>query len=134
MTKPPEPLEGEVLGDEIETPKAHDVTPGWVSRNRQTLERARTVARAAMVIAPPPVRIPLALVSLAADTAILTADIRRRREDAEGGGLKGVALTLEGAAMLAATRFAPARLAANLGALEAARRVTDRLISQRTAS
>lgn len=133
MTKRPEVLEGEILEDGIATPRAHDVTPGWISRNHATLDRARTVTRALMMVAPPPMRIPLALASLAADSALWAEDVRRRREDAAKGGLRGVALALEGAAVLAASRYAPVRLAANIGAIEAARRVTERMLGPRTA-
>ena len=133
MTKGPETLEGEILEDGITTPDAHDVTPGWISRNRAVLDRTRTVTRAMMLVAPPPLRIPLALASLAADSALWTEDVRRRREDSATGGLRGVALALEGAAVLAASRYAPVRLAANIGAIEAARRATERMLGPRTA-
>ena len=128
MSKDPEALEGVILEDEIVTPNAHDVTPGWISRNRVALDRARAVTRVLMLVAPPPVRIPLALASLVADSALWAEDVRRRREDETTGRLRGVALALEGAAVVASSRFAPARLAANIGAIEAARRVTDRLL------
>ena len=134
MHDPQNPLEGEILSETEVAPKAHDVTPGWVSRNRVALERVRSVTRAVMIVAPPPARIPLAVASLAADAALLTADIRRRREDVESGGLKGAVLALEGAALLAATRFAPVRLAANVGAIEAARQAAERLIAKRFAT
>ena len=129
----PDALEGEILDDGAVVPGTHDVTPGWITRNRATLEQARAVARTMMLVAPPHLRIPLALASLAADSAMLAEDMRRRIEDTPTGRLRGAALVLEGAATLAVTRCAPARLATNIGAIEAARRVVDRMIGARTA-
>lgn len=122
-------LEGDVLEDGVDVPPAHDVTPGWVGRNRLLLERGRNVTRAMMIVAPPPVRIPLAVASLAADALLLADDMGRRREDQAIGGVRGAALALEGVAVFAATRFAPLRLAANLGGIEAARRALERAIA-----
>lgn len=126
-----EALEGEILEDGIVAPDTHDVTPGWISRNRTTLTRASNVTRTLMLVAPPPLRIPLALASLAANSALWAEDVRRRREDARTGGLRGAALALEGAAMLAASRYAPVRLAASIGAIEMARNVTNRMLGAR---
>ena len=123
-------LEGEVLEEDVDVPPAHDVTPGWVGRNRETLEKGRNIARVLMVAAPPPVRIPLAVASLAADAVLLADDFKRRREEPHLAGLRGGALVLEGAVVLAATRFAPARLVANLAGVEAARRAVSRLIEK----
>lgn len=120
-------LEGDVLGDGVQTPPVQDVTPGWIGRNRRTLERGRNLTRALMVVAPPPARVPLAVVSIAADMALLADDVRRCGEDRGRGGLRAGALVLEGAAVLAVTRFAPARLAANLSGIEAARRAIDKM-------
>ena len=123
-------LEGEVMDDAAGTPPVHDVTPGWIGRNRVVFERGRNVSRALMVVAPPPARLALAAVSVAADAALLADDMRRRAAGREEGTVKAGALILEGAALLAMSRFAPARLAANLGAIEGARKVLDRLAAR----
>ncbi|MEM0991040.1 MAG: hypothetical protein AAGK00_19400 [Pseudomonadota bacterium] len=122
-------LEGEVLQETVEVPPVHDVTPGWVGRNRRALERGRNLTRALMVVAPPQVRVPLAVASLVTDVVLLSDDLGRRREDRVVGGVRGAALALEGVAVLATTRFAPLRLAANLGGIEAARRALERAIA-----
>ena len=116
MTQDPE-----LLPPEAPDPKAHDVTPGWVGRNRATIERASTLGRAAMIVAPPPIRIALAGATIAMDAAVLTSDLRRRNKEAAKGTMEAGALVLEAAAMVAMTRFAPARLAANLVGVEAMR-------------
>ena len=123
-------LEGEILGDEVDHPPVHDVTPGWIGRNRRVLEKGRNLTRALMIVAPPPARIPLAVASLAADAVLLADEMQRRMEERERGTLRVAALALEGAAVLAVTRFAPARLAANVGGIEIARRTVDRLIAR----
>jgi hypothetical protein len=119
-------LTGEVPDEGAEVPPAHDVTPGWIGRNRQAIERGRRVARALVLVAPPPARLALAAVSVAADAVLLADELGRRLEDGRSGRLRTAALVLEGAAVLAASRLAPARLAANLAGIEAARRVLDR--------
>lgn len=116
MTQDPE-----LLPPEAPDPKAHDVTPGWVGRNRAAIERASTLGRAAMIVAPPPIRIALAGATIAMDAAVLTSDLRRRNKEAAKGSMEAGALVLEAAAMVAMTRFAPARLAANLVGIEAMR-------------
>lgn len=121
-------LEGDILDDGIEVPPAHDVTPGWIGRNRTAIERGRNLARVLMVAVPPPVRIPLAVASLAADAVLIADDLQRRREEPHKAGLRGGALVLEGAVVLASTRFAPARLVANLAGIEAARKALGKAI------
>ncbi|MEL6219052.1 MAG: hypothetical protein AAFR79_11390 [Pseudomonadota bacterium] len=120
-----DPLKGEILIEGTPDPEARDVTPGWVARNRGAIERARNIARAMIVPAPPPVRIALGAATVAADALLLADDMRRRGEDREVGVLRAGALVLEGAAVLAVSRFAPARLAANLAGIEAARRMFE---------
>jgi hypothetical protein len=119
-------LTGEVLEDAAEVPPAHDVTPGWIGRNRQAIERGRRLARALVLVAPPPARLALGAFSLAADAVLLADEIGRRLEDRPRGGLRAAGLVLEGAAVLAASRLAPARLAANLVGIEAARHLLGR--------
>ncbi len=120
-------LNGEVLEDGAEVPPAHDVTPGWIGRNRQAIERGRGVARALLLVAPPPARLALGALSIAADAVLLADELGRRMEDRPRGGLRAASLVLEGAAVLASSRLAPARLAAHLAGIEAARHVLGRV-------
>jgi hypothetical protein len=126
----PELLNGEVLEDGAEVPPVHDVTPGWIGRNRQAIERGRRVARAMILVAPPPARLVLGAVSIAADAMLLADEIGRRMEDRPKGALRAAGVVLEGAAVLAASRLAPARLAANLAGIEAARLVLGRVAAR----
>lgn len=122
-----DPLKGEVLDDAASVPPVHDVTPGWIGRNRATIETGRRMSRALMVLAPPPARLALGAVSVMADAALLADDMTRRRGDLKDGAVTGGALVLEGLAVVAMSRFAPARLAANLAGIEAARTALARL-------
>ena len=116
-------LTGEVMEQDADVPPAHDVTPGWIGRNRLAIERGRGLARALVLVAPPPARLALGALSIAADAVLLADELGRRLEDRPRGGLRAAGLVLEGAAVLAASRLAPARLAANLAGIEAARHV-----------
>jgi hypothetical protein len=117
----------EVLDEKDEVPPLHDVTPGWVTRNREAIETASRVGRSLMLVAPPPARIALGAASVAVDAVLLATDVRRRNREAGDGALEGAALALEGAALLAVSRFAPARLAAGLAGIETARRAVERI-------
>jgi hypothetical protein len=117
-----EPLVGEVLEDGAGVPPAHDVTPGWIGRNRKAIERGRDLARALTFLAPPPARLALGGFSIAADAVLLADELGRRLEDRPRGGLRVAGLVLEGAAVLAASKLAPARLAASVARIESARR------------
>ena len=112
---------GQILGDDVVVPSAADVTPGWIGRNRATLEAGRRVTRALMVVAPPPVRVALGVASVLADAVLISDEYTRRRGDLRKAPGDIAALGLEGLAVVAASRFAPARLAASLGGIEAAR-------------
>lgn len=114
----PEP---ELLSPESPDPEAHDVTPGWIGRNQRIIERASTLGRAAIVFAPPPVRLALAGATVAMDVAVLTSEMRRRTKDPSRGTMEAGALVMEAAAVVAMSRFAPARLAANLVGIQAMR-------------
>jgi hypothetical protein len=116
-----ESLKGEILGDDVAVPPVHDVTPGWIGRNRTAIETGRNVTRALMVLAPPPARVALGVASVTADALLLADDYGRRRGDLKDGAVTGAALALEGIALMAMTRFAPARLAANIAGIEALR-------------
>ena len=121
------PLDGEILGDDVTVPPAHDVTPGWIGRNRGRIETGRRLTQALMLVAPPPARIALGVASVAADALLLADDYGRRRGDPREGAVAAGALALEGAALVAMSRFAPARLAANLAGIQAARAALARL-------
>ena len=121
-----EAVTGVVLQEGDEVPPAHDVTPGWIGRNRQAIERGRRVARALVLVAPPPARLVLGAASIVADAVLLADDLGRRLEDRPRGALRVAGVVLEGAAVLAASRLAPARLAANLAGIEAMRHVLGR--------
>ncbi len=112
----------ELLPPDAPDPDAHDVTPGWIGRNREAFQRVSTLGRAAIVFTPPPVRIALAGATVALDIAVLTSDMRRRNKETTQGALEAGALVLEAATVVAMSRFAPARLAANLVGIETMRR------------
>ncbi|MEM8791948.1 MAG: hypothetical protein AAGE80_10030 [Pseudomonadota bacterium] len=120
-------IEGKPLPEDAPDPEAHDITPGWVGRNRSTILQMRKFGGAMMVLAPPPARLALAGAMVAADALILADDVKRRLEAPNAGALRGGALVLEAATLLAMSRFAPARLAANLAGIEAARSALMRL-------
>lgn len=111
----------ELLPPEAPDPDAHDVTPGMIARNRVWIERARHVGRAAIPFTPPPVRLGLACATVAADMVLLADDMRRRRIEEGKAHMEAGALVLEAVSIAAMSRFAPARLAANLAGIEALR-------------
>ena len=104
-------LEGEVLDGDTPDPDAREVTPGWVTRNRDRLLKGRAVAQALMVAAPPPARLALAAAAVAAEGLVLAADTRRGTMEAGTAAKRAGMLVLESTAILAATRFAPHVLA-----------------------
>jgi hypothetical protein len=120
-------LEGDVLGGEVPDPEAREVTPGWVTRNRELILKGRSVARALIFAAPPPARLAFAAVSVAADGLMLAEDVRRGLLDRKAAGVRAGGLMLEGVALIAATRFAPAILVRHGAKLAAARSVLNRL-------
>ncbi|MEM1385859.1 MAG: hypothetical protein AAF713_17040 [Pseudomonadota bacterium] len=123
----PKAIEGEVLEDRTPDPAASDVTPGWIGRNREHIERGRQLSRALIIVAPPPARLALAAVSVAADGLLLADDLRRRDLEPGAGGVKAGSIVLEGLALAAMSRFAPTALARNLVAIETARTALNRL-------
>jgi len=120
-------LEGEILGSEVPDPEAREVTPGWITRNRDLILKGRSVARALIIAAPPPARLAFAAASVAADGLLLAEDVRRGLLDRKVAGLRAGGLALEGAALIAATRFAPAILVRHASRLAAARSILNRL-------
>ena len=120
-------LEGEILGGEVPDPDAREVTPGWVTRNRDLILKGRSVARALIIAAPPPARLAFAAASVAADGLLLAEDVRRGVLDRKAASIRAGGLVLEGATLIAATRFAPAALVRHRARLAAARSVLNRL-------
>ena len=114
-------LEGDILHNGDLVPPAHDVTPGWIARNRHWLEHGRRLTHTAMIVAPPPARIVLGFVSIAADATLMIDEYGRKRGDKRRAAGDAAVLGLEGLALFAATKFAPARLAVSLGGIEAMR-------------
>ncbi|MEM0922292.1 MAG: hypothetical protein AAGF44_00635 [Pseudomonadota bacterium] len=81
-------------------------------------------------LSPPPARLALAGIGVAADALLLADDLKRRGEMADQGVIRAGALVLEGVALAAMSRYAPARLAQNLAGIEAARTALVRLRTQ----
>ena len=123
--------EGQVLDDQEEVPPVHDITPTWITRNRDAIERGRNLTRAMMLVAPPPARIAMGAASVMADALLLADEVGRRLEDPRNGTIRAGALISEGVMLVAISRFAPARLAANLAGIEAARGALARLKERR---
>jgi hypothetical protein len=122
-------LEGEILGSDIPDPAAREITPGWITRNRTALLKGRAAAQTLALAAPPPARLALAAVSVAAEGLVLAADARRGVISGRDAGLRGGSLVLESAAILAATRIASAALGRHRRRIATARAVLDRLNS-----
>lgn len=120
-------LDGEILGEEAPDPEAREVTPGWITRNRDTIRTGQSVARALISVAPPPARLALAAASAAAEGLLLAADVRRGLVDRKAAGARAGALALDGAAIVGASRFAPQFLSRNRRKLAAARSALRRL-------
>lgn len=116
----------ELLPPDAPDPDAFDVTPGWICRNRRLIEQARHVGRVAIAFAPPPARLALAGATVAVDAVLLADDLRRRRVEKADGGMQAGALVMEAVALTAMSRFAPARLAANIAGIEALRHAFKR--------
>jgi len=120
-------LEGEILGGGVPDPEAREVTPGWVTRNRDLILKGRSVARALIIAAPPPARLAFAAASVAADGLLLAEDVRRGLLDRKAASLRAGGLMLEGVALITASRFAPAILVRHGAKLATARSVLNRL-------
>ncbi len=121
------PLEGEVLGDGTPDPDARDVTPGWITRRRDLIRNGRTLAQTlAFAVPQPHLRLALTAATIAADGLTLADDLRRGVLDGRGAGVRASRLALEGALLLAATRFAPSLLTRHRGRLAALRSVARR--------
>lgn len=128
MTRDAAPaLEGEILDRGAPDPDAREVTPGWITRNRQTILRGRALAQTLAVAAPPPARLLLAAVVVAAEGAVLAADTRRGAMDAGTAARRAGTLLVETAALLAASRLAPAALRRQGAHLRAVHSVLSRM-------
>lgn len=116
-------LTGELLEDEAPDPKARDVTPGWITRHRERIRRGRDVAQALIVAVPPPVRLALTAVTIAADGLVLAEDLRRGVLDGRAARGHAGRLLIDAVALFATTRFAPAIIARHKARVAAARSV-----------
>ena len=120
-------LEGEILEERVPDPEAREVTPGWVTRNRDLITRGQAVARSLIIIAPPPARLALAAAAAVADGVLLATDFRRGLVDLRSAGVRAGGIALEGATIMAATRFAPRIFAQHHHKILMARSVWRRL-------
>lgn len=116
-------MTGEILEGEAPDPKARDVTPGWITRHRKQIRRGRDVAQALIVAVPPPVRLMLTAATIAADGLVLAEDLRRGVLDGRAARGRAGRLLMEGVALFAATRFAPAIIARHKARIATARSV-----------
>ena len=116
-------LAGEILEGTEADPQARNVTPGWITRHRELIHKGRCVAQALTIAVPPPMRLVLTAATIAADGLVLAEDLRRGALD--GRAMRGQAgrLLIEGVALFAATRFAPAIVAKHKARVAAARSV-----------
>ncbi|MEM7499642.1 MAG: hypothetical protein AAF371_16840 [Pseudomonadota bacterium] len=122
-------LEGEVLDREAPGPRAGARSirdPGWVGRNRDTIERGRDAVQFLMPFLPPPLRLGAVAASLAAQGLLTVEDARTGRARRGEAGLTGLGLALDAATLLASTRAAPVRLVRQAGRLAVARAVVAR--------
>lgn len=120
-------LEAELLGRDAPDPEARDVTPGWVSRNRALILRGRAMAQALSLAAPLHFRLALTAAGIAADGLLFAEDWRRGALDGRAARNRAGRLALEGAAVFAASRLAPALMTRHRARIEAARAVARRL-------
>lgn len=120
-------LDAELLGRDAPDPEARDVTPGWISRNRAAILRGRGMAQALSLAAPPHLRLALTAAGIAAEGLLFAEDWRRGVLDGRGARNRAGRLALEGAAILAASRLAPALVARHRARIEAARAAARRL-------
>ena len=97
--------------------------PGWVARNRETLERARRVGASVTMVAPPHARIPLALACLAIDGVLLAEEARLGGLTRQKLSLRAAALVAEGGSLIASAAWAPRAMARHAGRISAVRRV-----------
>ncbi|MEO0820578.1 MAG: hypothetical protein AAF074_09155 [Pseudomonadota bacterium] len=123
-------LEGEILGEEDPGPRedARDVPlPGWVARNRETIERGREAAQAFVPFAPPPARLALIAASLAAEGLLTAEDARMGRLTASAAGLRAAGIVLDGLGAAAGARRGPKALVANARRIAAIRAALGRI-------
>lgn len=123
-------VEGEVLDDSAPGPRdAEDLppAPGWIERNRGFIEQGKTLAQTALVVAPPPARLALAALSVAADGVLLAEDVRSGKIDRTAARYRAGGMAVEALALLAASRLAPAILARNRHRLRTAQALVRRM-------
>ena len=124
-------LEGEIVGDEDPGPRERgwqpEPEPSWIERNRGFIEQGKTLAQTALVVSPPPARLALAALSVAADGMLLAEDMRTGRIDRDHARWRAGGIALETLALVAASRLAPAVLARNHLRLRKIRDVVARM-------
>ena len=110
-------LDGEIVGDDDPGPRDRDWQPepgpSWIERNRGFIEQGKTLAQTALVVSPPPARLALAALSVAADGLLLAEDMRSGKLDRHHARWRAGGIALETLALVAASRLAPAVLAKN---------------------
>lgn len=123
-------LDGEVLDKGDPGPRGADEEPprpSWIERNRGLVEQGKTLAATAVVVAPPPARLALAALTVMADGVLLAEDVRTGKIDRDRARLRAGGIALEGLALVAASRLAPAILARNQTRLKTVRNIVRRM-------
>lgn len=125
----PDYIDGEVLGqgDPGPQPGARTVAePGWVSRNRDAMQRGREAALTLAMFSPPPVRLAIVGASLAVEGLFTWEDARTGRVEPKAAGLRAAGIALDGLGIAAAARIGPAALIRHGRALAAVRTIVAR--------
>lgn len=129
----PDWLEGEIVEQDDPGPRERgwepEPGPSWIERNRGFIEQGKTLAQTVLLVSPPPARIALAALSIAADGVLLAEDLRAGRLDRSHARWRAGGIAIEGLALLAASRLAPAVLARNQLRLRKIREVVSRMES-----
>lgn len=124
-------LEGEILDREDPGPRGEDEPeppePSWIERNRGFIEQGKTLAQTVLIVSPPPARLALAALAVAADGVLLAEDMRSGKLDRSQARMRAGGIALEGLALFAASRLAPAVLARNQLKLRRARDILSRM-------
>ena len=123
-------LDGEILDKDDPGPQgARDEPPPptWIERNRGLIEQGKTLAQTAIIVSPPPARLALAALSVVADGILLREDMRTGKIDRDRARLRVGGIAIEGLALVAASRLAPAILARNRSRLKTAKDIVSRM-------
>ena len=126
-------LEGEIVGEDDPGPRAEgwapEPGPNWIERNRGFIEQSKTVAQTALMFSPPPARLALAALSVAADGVLLAEDMRTGKLDRDHARWRAGGIALETLTLVAASRLAPTVLARNHVRLRKLRSVVGKMES-----